>query len=187
MANDNTGTWYTKTRVNDDFTVNKKKKYKNSNNNNNNAQSNNNSEKSSPQEPKKSTTNPTASLLSMFPTFDKETILDIYEHNGKNFDKTVQILKDLTADAEQPSPLKSDSPGSDRPTPFNYQSTPGDFPDSPVKRDYDMLKEHDDLCDQVSEILDSAFERSDIGEDDMQELLLMFEENVCFVIEEEQK
>jgi len=185
MDDNSTGTWYTKTRVNDDFTSNKKKnKHKNYNNN---AQSNNASEKSSPQEPKKPATNPIASLLSMFPTFDKETILDIYEHNNKNFDKTVQILKDLTADAEQPSPLKSNSPGEDKPTPFKYESTPGDFVESPGKRDYDMLKEHDDLCDQVSEILDSAFDRSDIGEDDIKELLLMCEENVCFVIEEEQK
>jgi len=185
MDDKNSGTWYTKTRVNDDFTSNKKKNKGKRFNNSEPASANSQKSEVSPQETKNLGNNPIANLQSMFPTFDKDTLLDIYEQNSKNFDRTVDLLRDLTGDAKHSEP-KSASPEGGKQTSYKFE-TPEDFVESPGKGDYNMLQEHDDLCDQVSEILDSAFDRSDIGEDDIQELLDMCEENVCFVIEEEQR
>ena len=135
---------------------------------------------------------PLETLYSMFPDVDKEIIKDIHDQTS-NFDATITTLQQLSQPehskkAERPEQkyLGLSRLSKDDYTPFDGP-TPGFGSANSANGEYDMLKEHDFLYDRVSVILESALERSDMPEDELDELLSMCEENVCFLIEEEQK
>ena len=56
-----------------------------------------------------------------------------------------------------------------------------------IDEDFDTMEEHDKICDEVSVVLGTALDRTDISEFEIEELINMCEDNMIFMMEEEEK
>jgi len=130
---------------------------------------------------------PIETLKKKFPSIAEEIITDLYEQNKKNMELTVAFLSDMVKESE----AKKTSNNQDKlikiePNEEDYNFDKFDYLDNTVFS-IDVVKEHDDLMDQVSEILESALDRTDVGQDEFDDLFSLCEENICSLIEEERK
>lgn len=175
------GEMYRKPKIDDEFDTGKNKKNKkNKAYADNNYQNNGNEDDVKPvQKIQDNSQELIKKLQGLFPSIDKDLVADIYRQSN-NLKTAEEILKGFVEEKGSP----------------NSQESPIEAPKEQVNeenilleddKNYDLLQEHDDLYDQLSVILEDAFERNDIADSDIDDLLNMCEENVCFLIEEEQK
>lgn len=189
------GYGYTKPKIEDDFTS-KKKKNKNIPK----------TEDFPPLEASKESQNKKDSeaiafLQSMFPMLDKDTVADVYQGIGNNdLDAAMEALSNITINDSQP-PIKNEYFEVDRTDEFygkiplmkeNNQEkaspvTPFLDTPFPIDDNYEIKKDHNDLCQHISEILEVALDRNDLKENEIEELLKMCEDNVYYLITEQER